>query len=66
LPPTRHTPIYESRVAFEADLRAEPEAFGHAWPEPLNENVAPLDQVENKVSSTRLLEVDGNRPPPTV
>ena len=58
LAPTRHPPVDEARVAVEAHVGADPESFGDAGTEPLDQRVGTGDEVEQGGRAVGMLEVD--------
>ena len=58
LPPPGHAPVHEARVARQAVVGTEPEAFGHPRPEALDERVGLLDHPEHRLHAVGVLQVD--------
>src|SRR5437763_607264 len=66
LPPPRHAPVHELRIAGETLVRPESEALHHAGAESLDEGVGLLNEAEHGLYAVGMLEVDSDRPPPPV
>jgi hypothetical protein len=62
LPPPRHPGVDQPRVAGQADLGTNPDAFGHARPETLEQHIRDLGQPEQRVDRARVLQVEHGRP----
>ena len=60
LPPARHAPIDQLRIAFEHDIRPQPVAFHHAGTIPLDQAIGLLEQLEGRFHVGRILEVQAN------
>jgi hypothetical protein len=66
LAPPGHATVDKAWVALQADVGAETEALGDSGPEPLEEGVGPLHEVQHHPDAVGVLEVDGDRELPTV
>ena len=64
LAPPGHAPVHQLRVAGEAHVGTEPEPFGHAGPEALDERVGLLDHPQHRLHPVGVLQVDGDGAPP--
>ena len=58
LAPARHAAVDQPAVAGEAGLGPDPQPLGHSGPEPLDQPVGLLDQVEDELDGVGVLEVD--------
>src|SRR5262245_57908590 len=58
LPPAGDAPVYELRLARNANVRTEAQALHHARAKALNESVSTLHEAENGLHPFRALEVD--------
>ena len=63
LAPPGHPPEHQLRVAGEALVGPDAEALHHARPEPLDQRVGALDEVEQRGDAVGVLEVDGDVAP---
>ena len=66
LAPTRHPPVDELRIACEADVGAEAEALGDTRPEPLEQCVGAVDELQHELDALGVLQVDADRAPPAI
>ena len=66
LAPAGHAAEHQLRVAGQAHLGPDPEALHHAGPEALDDGVGRLDQLEQRLHTVGVLEVDPDGAPPTV
>ena len=63
LAPPGHPPVHQLRVAGEAGVGADAEAFHHARAEALEQRVGPFDEVEQGRHAVGVLEIDGDAAP---
>ena len=63
LAPAGHPAVHESRIALPEVRGSEPEPLHHTGPEPLDQRVGPVDQLQNDVTSLGTLDIDGDRAP---
>jgi hypothetical protein len=62
LPPTGHAPVDEPRIAFQAHVGAQAQAFHHAGPEAFDEDVARHGQPEGGLGAGRRTQVQRHAP----
>ena len=58
LPPSRHAPIYQPRIAGQAWIGPQPEALGDARPEALDEPIGPFHELQDERPAGLAFEVD--------
>ena len=63
LAPARHPAIDETRIAAEARLRADAQAFGHTGAKTLDKRIGFFDEAQHRFRAARMLEIDGHRAP---
>ena len=66
LAPAGHPAVDQSRVPGQDRLRSQAQPLHDARTEPLDQDIGPRREVHARWPAVRVLEVDGDRPPPAV